>query len=274
MNLGCGSIFLDSAEWLNIDFAPSSAAVTQANLLERLPMEDGSVELVYSSHFLEHVPRAAVPALLQECSRILAPGGWLRLVLPDLENMCREYLFRREHGEHEMADFVAMEMIDQCVRREPGGEMGRLYDKLRGDDRAEAATMRAYVRERVGEKLNDEARSNHRFRERLLRAVHRGPMAFWAWLEDVRIRLCLSALPTAFRAQNISCAGTGERHHWLWDFHQLHVELARAGFLDITRQSASSSAIREFPFHPLDVESDGKPRKGAESMYVEARKST
>ena len=45
-------------------------------------------------------------------------------MVPDLEEMCREYLARRQMGAHEQADFVVLEMIDQCVRQVGGGEMG------------------------------------------------------------------------------------------------------------------------------------------------------
>jgi len=55
INLGCGLVFVDSPEWINLDYSSSSPAVRKANLLGRLPLEDASASLVYSSHFLEHV---------------------------------------------------------------------------------------------------------------------------------------------------------------------------------------------------------------------------
>ncbi|MBI4356148.1 MAG: glycosyltransferase [Candidatus Omnitrophica bacterium] len=47
---------------------------------EALPFADGSFDLVFSSHTLEHIPQPA--SALQEMHRVLAPGGWLYLVLP------------------------------------------------------------------------------------------------------------------------------------------------------------------------------------------------
>ena len=82
----------------------------------------------------------------------------------------------------------------------------------------------------------------------------------------------MAGLPAAFRAQNVSLAGVGERHHWLWDFHQLQQALEAAGFQGVERRTAATSALADFPFHPLDLDTDGRPRKGAESMYVEAHK--
>ena len=48
--------------------------------------------------------------------------------------------------------------------------------------------------------------------------------------------------------------------------------LEEVGFLDVNRVSANTSTIKDFPFYPLDIDDEGKPRKGAESMYVEATK--
>ena len=152
VNLGCGPVFVDSPDWLNLDFGPSSPSVKKANLLGRLPLKDGSVGLVYSSHFLEHVPRSSVPAILAECYRVLKPGGVIRLVLPDLENIAREYLSMRDSGDHQKADFVVLELIDQCVRMTPGGELGTFYHSLR-DNESYADEMIDYVRQRVGEDL-------------------------------------------------------------------------------------------------------------------------
>tara|TARA_B110001452_G_C15111749_1_gene387524 strand:- start:295 stop:732 length:438 start_codon:yes stop_codon:yes gene_type:complete len=50
----------------------------------RLPFADASVLFVYSEHMLEHLPPAAGVSLLRESWRVLAPGGLLRIVTPDL----------------------------------------------------------------------------------------------------------------------------------------------------------------------------------------------
>lgn len=86
------------------------------------------------------------------------------------------------------------------------------------------------------------------------------------------MRLCVRALPRAFRLQNVSLAGVGERHLWLWDFHQLKSALEAVGFIAVQRVSASTSAVADFPFYPLDLDANGQPRKGAQSLYVEASK--
>jgi predicted SAM-dependent methyltransferase len=270
VNLGCGPVFVDSPEWLNLDFTPCAPAVKKANLLGRLPLKDASVHLVYSSHFLEHVPRSSVPSLLAECYRVLAPGGVIRLVLPDLENIAREYLSMRDSGDHQKADFVVLELIDQCVRMTPGGELGKFYHSLRGND-AYADKMIDYVRQRVGEDLRITPARNS-WGGAFLHKLHKVPSALRTRAERYYIRALISLLPAAFRQQNVSLAGVGERHHWVWDFHQLRHALREAGLIGVQRQTAQTSNIQDFPLYPLDLDRDGLPRKGAESMVVEAQK--
>lgn len=269
VNLGCGPVFVDSPQWLNLDFSPSSSAVRQANLLDRLPLADESASLVYSSHFLEHAPRALVAGLLQECLRVLKPGGVVRLVVPDLENLAREYLAMRDKGEHDKANFVVLEMIDQCVRQVSGGELGRLYRQLNAQPKTSNAAMIDYIRMRTGEDFHQMDTVTKRFGlEKLGRMVRALPN----WIQRYWIHFCLLLLPAAFRSQNVSLAAVGERHQWLWDFHQIKAELEALGFKDVQRLSADTSTVPDFPFYPLDTDKHGQPRKGAESMYIEACK--
>lgn len=153
INLGCGPIFVDSPDWINLDFTPATPRVRRANLLARLPLPSNEARLVYASHFLEHIPKPEVGAFLRECHRVLQSGGVLRLVLPDLQEMAASYLHYREAGDHERADFLVLEIIDQCVRRESGGELGRLYRRLRNEPHPDQAELIAFVRERTGETL-------------------------------------------------------------------------------------------------------------------------
>lgn len=113
INIGCGMTLTEG--WLNFDNSPSvrlsawpvvwktlsrlgiiSSAqrsyiefcarnhVVYANAVSRIPLEDGSVEAVYSSHMLEHLNRDEAEGFLSEALRVLQPGGVIRLALPDL----------------------------------------------------------------------------------------------------------------------------------------------------------------------------------------------
>lgn len=278
INLACGPVFIDSPEWTNFDFV-SADGVQKANLLGRLSLPDNSAELVYSSHFLEHIPKPQVESFLRECLRVLQPGGVLRLVLPDLENIARNYLQLRDDGKHEHADFLVLEMIDQCVRRQSGGELTKYYRKFELQAKGvvsasnEIIAMIDFIKQRTGEHIGVANQSKPasgvgaapRFKG-ILRGVLRRLQRYW-------IQLVLQLLPSAFRAQNVSLAEVGEKHHWLWDFYQLRQALDAVGFISVERRSADSSVNTDFPFYPLDLDTDGLPRKGAESMYIEAIKS-
>ena len=50
-----------------------------------IPIQDKSAQFIYTSHFLEHLPRKQAEALLQDAYRVLKPGGMLRVCVPDLE---------------------------------------------------------------------------------------------------------------------------------------------------------------------------------------------
>jgi predicted SAM-dependent methyltransferase len=54
---------------------------------------DGSCREVYASHVLEHLGyNGELQRALQEIGRVLAPGGTVRISVPDLEVLCRLFL--------------------------------------------------------------------------------------------------------------------------------------------------------------------------------------
>ena len=152
VNLACGTVFVDGDDWQNLDFSPAGPAVRRANLLARLPLADGSADAVYSSHFLEHIPREQVPGFLRECRRVLRAGGIIRLVTPDLENICRAYLAARETGEEDKANLVVLELVDQCVRRRTGGLLGQELRRLRSGAEG-VEPLRQFAAERFGPEM-------------------------------------------------------------------------------------------------------------------------
>jgi len=271
VNIACGINYIE--DWINLDHIPVSPAIKKANLLGRLPFEDNSVDVLYSSHFLEHVPVIKVPSFLNECFRVLKSGGQIRLVLPDLQEICREYLCRRESGDHKKADFVVLELLDQCVRMETGGELGAYYQSLLSDISDDGMQMIDYVENRTGEniKIAEGHKEIKPSVARILSALKNFQMIIYK-VERIYCRMIVSLLPKAFREQNVSFVATGERHAWLYDFYKLHQILEQSGYKDICKLRFNESGIEGFPLYPLDMTVDSKPRKGKESMYVEARK--
>ncbi len=160
VNLGCGDSFVADSSWLNLDFSPAHPAVRKADLLAKLPCSDHSVDVVYSSHFLEHIPYSKVSFFLAECYRILKNGGKIRLVVPDLEDICREYLKQREQGNHQKADFCIIELIDQCVRTKSGGRLLEYWNTL--SENPGDAEMIAYVKHRTGHDVTNSTKTDQK----------------------------------------------------------------------------------------------------------------
>lgn len=89
LHLGCGKRHL--AGFFHID-ALAAPHVDLVSRVERLPMfADGSVDLIYASHVLEHFSRKEFRGVLQEWFRILSPGGVLRLAVPDFAACAKLY---------------------------------------------------------------------------------------------------------------------------------------------------------------------------------------
>jgi predicted SAM-dependent methyltransferase len=70
--------------------------ITQADATKRLPFKDKSVEVIYSSHMLEHLDPEEVRMFLKEARRVLMPNGILRIVVPDLKKLVTRYMEIRD----------------------------------------------------------------------------------------------------------------------------------------------------------------------------------
>lgn len=177
LNLGCG--YQTSERCLNIDWSlpvrlkgsPIGRRVAPAlltgdrrsrydamtgqikghDLRKGIPFKDGSADVVYHSHVLEHIDRGAVPGFFAEILRVLKPGGVHRIVVPDLEQQAREYLrsldlLIRGVGRAEDHEEAVHVLIEQLVRREAYGSSTlppvrrRMENLLLGDARKRGET--------------------------------------------------------------------------------------------------------------------------------------
>ena len=66
--------------------------IVKADATKRLPFGDETVEVLYSSHMLEHLDRGQARAFLQEAFRVLKPGGIIRIAVPDIKAKIDLYL--------------------------------------------------------------------------------------------------------------------------------------------------------------------------------------
>lgn len=89
VNLGCGP--LPAPGWLNVDGAAAEADLIQ-DIGRQLDLPDGCARLIFSEHVLEHLQFPDQSRVfLSECRRVLEPGGYIRIIVPDAERVIRAY---------------------------------------------------------------------------------------------------------------------------------------------------------------------------------------
>lgn len=88
LNVGCGQLI--KAGWVNIDYAPHDG-VFYFDALDQFPIADGSVRHIHCEHFLEHLQFEDALSFLKDCHRILAPGGTMRIIVPNAERYMVAY---------------------------------------------------------------------------------------------------------------------------------------------------------------------------------------
>jgi len=80
LHLGCGWVHKDG--WVNVDLFATSADIVW-DLRHGIPLPDDSVAAIFHEHMLEHLSLRDGHLLARECLRVLAPGGVLRIGVPD-----------------------------------------------------------------------------------------------------------------------------------------------------------------------------------------------
>ena len=114
LNLGCGSQV--PAGWVNVDYAlgaqfmkiPFFRAFNRKvklfnldwnekiylhDLTKKFPWTDSSIDIIYSSHTLEHFSKQDGKRFLSECHRVLRENGIIRIVVPDLRGIRLAHYF-------------------------------------------------------------------------------------------------------------------------------------------------------------------------------------
>lgn len=82
LHLGAGPS--SPAGWLSTDVTPQAETVVYLDATEPFPIEDDTFDYVFSEHMIEHMSWHAGLAMLEECHRVLKPGGTIRVATPDL----------------------------------------------------------------------------------------------------------------------------------------------------------------------------------------------
>jgi SAM-dependent methyltransferase len=276
LNIGCGSRFHPA--WENIDFHSSSASVKAWDLRKGIPYPDGSFDVVYHSHVLEHFPRIEGCALMRECCRVLKKGGVLRVAVPDLEGIARHYLqsFDQALAGSEAGaanhEWMTLELYDQAVRHKPGGEIqGHLASKLSNE---------AFILERWGNEARaliaphsaqpSTAAARNSFSKKLLRVLLRLAKRP-ATVREVFIRMLLGSEYPLLELGRFRVGGS--IHQWMYDRVSLAALFHSCGFSEICLRSAVASSVEGWSGFHLDTQPDGTVYK-PDSLFLEGKKSS
>ncbi len=107
-HIGCGPMIAEG--FINIDesFGPYGnemqhgvlyrvsdvphSYILRHDLRKGIPAGPQSLDVIYHSHFLEHLTREDGSEFIRKCHVCLVPGGTMRIALPDLALWCRHYI--------------------------------------------------------------------------------------------------------------------------------------------------------------------------------------
>lgn len=82
--------FLERSQQQFIRFAREND-IEWGDATQGLPIQDESVDVLYSSHMLEHLDKNETEKFLGEAFRVLRPGGIIRIAVPDLKRQIAHY---------------------------------------------------------------------------------------------------------------------------------------------------------------------------------------
>jgi predicted SAM-dependent methyltransferase len=269
LNLGCGDTY--SRDWTNIDFFSNSEFVQAHNLLNGIPYSEESFDAVYHSHVLEHFSKADGTLFIRECFRVLKPGGIIRIVVPNLEEIARlylDYLSKVKAGEEQYKahyDWMMLELYDQTVRTSSGGEIGKLWaskpaneDFIISRHGQEYLGFRKYVEKTHIAPVHQK---KSKLRNLFNLEAYKNKLLLWISGDN---RLLEYVQVGRFRLG-------GEIHQWMYDEFSLSELLKSAGFSRVKRVSHNDSNIPNWSLYNFLDMTDGRPRK-PDSLFMEAIK--
>ena len=268
LNVGCGSHF--HKDWTNLDLISEDIEVLCHDLTSGLPFPDEHFDAVYHSHVLEHLKPNDGLKLLQECFRVLKPGGIVRVVVPDLERIAKLYLEMHDkawEGDPQAKsdyDWMKLELLDQLVREYSGGRMGPFMTdpEIRNSE---------FVKSRVGYEflICNDRRDEEIKRTTWLDLLEQKTSGIRNWLARKAVRILLGPVGESALDEGLF-RNSGEVHRWMYDRFSLKDLCGSLGFSDFQILSAPVSQVPEFASYKLDVV-DGEIRK-PDSLFIECRK--
>jgi predicted SAM-dependent methyltransferase len=251
-------------EWTNIKFAliPTAASkdINVCDIRRPLRLPTASFDVVYANHVLEHLTPDEARKFVAEVYRVLKPNGLCRVVVPDLETACIEYLKTLDEAwtapsEESLQRYrwSELELIDQMVREKSGGIMLELLKSGQFDTE--------YTRYRYGDVFSE-----------FFPPVSPAP----GLKEKILSRTPKELIYELLRRVKLILIGgdprkTGEANKWMYDRLSLKLLLEAQGFQHYSVKNFRDSEIKNWDRYDFDRSNYGDyPLEP--SIYVECRK--
>jgi predicted SAM-dependent methyltransferase len=258
LNLGCGST--GHPAFVNVDLHPGPGIISH-DLRKGVPFPDGTYDLVYHSTMLSHFRRPEAVRFMQECHRVLKPGGILRVVTEDLEQLCRIYLKKVDdawNGDQQAGhdhEWLLLEMFDQPMRERSGGEMLTYLMKPQ-------LPNEPFIRERVGEQgAVIIAGARKRLRPDGSLAPKPSP-GLLARMKSRTKQTILTMVAGSGSAEALAVGRfrlfSGSASYGFYDRYSLRELFRAAGFSDVSLRSPDASGFCNWSDVNLDVSPSGQ----------------
>jgi len=92
INIGGGIWYYP--KWENIDYYTNKFYVNykiDLRIKQGIPLESNSTQIIFSSHFFEHISNDDGKFILKECFRLLKKNGLIRISVPDMDKAFKAY---------------------------------------------------------------------------------------------------------------------------------------------------------------------------------------
>lgn len=133
LNLGYENI--SHSDWTNINFRNHGEDFLIYAPNQGIPFPDNTFDVVYHSHFMEKLTRDEGKNIIEECFRVLRPGGLMRIITLDFESLAANYIHMLQelragkksttHYEQEYTRFIT-----QIVKQKENESLAWIYDEI------------------------------------------------------------------------------------------------------------------------------------------------